>query len=281
MSIHYPKISVITPSYNQAQFLEETILSILSQGYPNLEYIIIDGGSTDNSVDIIKKYEKSIHYWVSEKDNGQSEAINKGFKRATGDIVCWINSDDILLPDSLYKVGTYFNNNPDTDLLNGYVLIIDKFSKIICNFFMLRPNKWYAKRGVYYIAQQSMFWKRSVFDKIGYIKEDFHALMDKEFLIRVFEKGLKVGYMKKILGAIRKHEMTKTSIAGEIWSDDEIKLFNQYKNSYGQRPKLIFKLIYGLDKLFRGLYFKYWAFIFKWKGKSVKELNKFNCILLK
>src|SRR5687768_13083798 len=103
-----PKISIITPSYNQGRFIEETILSVINQNYPNLEYIIIDGGSTDNTVEIIRKYEQHLAYWVSEKDGGQSEAINKGFKKATGDIVCWINSDDFFMPGALSKVADCF-----------------------------------------------------------------------------------------------------------------------------------------------------------------------------
>ena len=113
----YPKISIITPSYNQGQYLEETILSVINQNYPNLEYIIIDGGSTDNSVEIIKKYEKNISYWVSEKDHGQSNAINKGLAIATGDIVAWLNSDDQYCEKSLDIISNTFKQHPEINIV--------------------------------------------------------------------------------------------------------------------------------------------------------------------
>lgn len=268
-----PKISVITPSYNQGIFIEETILSILNQNYANLEYIIIDGGSTDNTVDIIKKYESHIAFWVSEKDSGQSEAINKGFKKATGDIICWINSDDILLPNALTKVADSFKANIHLELLNGHLLIIDQNSHIITNYLILKPLNWYARRGIYYVAQQSMFWKRSLLERIGYINEEFHAMMDREFLIRVFKNNCNVGHTKQILGAIRKHETTKTALNGSIWSQDEMELQRRYINDYGQKPKLFYKIIYGVHKLSKGLYFHHWLFKLKWKGKHVTNLK--------
>jgi glycosyltransferase involved in cell wall biosynthesis len=117
----WPRITIITPSYNQGQFLEETIRSVLLQGYPNLEYMVIDGGSTDNSVEIIKKYAPWIDYWVSEPDRGQAHAINKGFARCTGDIVGWINSDDLLLPGSLTKVATAYISHPNKILLGDVI----------------------------------------------------------------------------------------------------------------------------------------------------------------
>ncbi|MEZ5010012.1 MAG: glycosyltransferase family 2 protein [Chitinophagales bacterium] len=118
------KISIITPSYNQAEFLEDTITSVLHQNYPNLQYIIIDGGSSDGSVEIIKKYENQIDYWISEKDSGQTHAINKGFSKVTGDIICWLNSDDIYFDYTLSAVANYFNENPDIDILWGDVFRI-------------------------------------------------------------------------------------------------------------------------------------------------------------
>ena len=120
----YPKISIITPSYNQGQFLEQTILSILSQDYPNLEYIIMDGGSSDNSVEIIRKHEDNLTYWVSEPDKGQSDAINKGFQRATGDILTWLNSDDYYLPGTLHTVAEYFTQHPDVECIYGDLQVV-------------------------------------------------------------------------------------------------------------------------------------------------------------
>lgn len=117
----WPRISIVTPSYNQAEFLERTIFSVLNQNYPKLEYIIIDGGSTDGSVEIIKKYDKYLTFWVSEKDNGQADAIRKGFARATGEILAWINSDDTYLPGTFLKVAKAFIKNPKVDLIFGNI----------------------------------------------------------------------------------------------------------------------------------------------------------------
>ena len=132
-----PKISIVTPSLNQAKFLEKTIQSVLAQNYSDLEYIIIDGGSTDGSVEIIKKYQDKIAYWVSEKDRGQSHGINKGFALATGDIFAWLNSDDTYMPGALHTVAEYFSKDSDLDFLYGDVNLINEKSIILIISFIL------------------------------------------------------------------------------------------------------------------------------------------------
>lgn len=276
------KVSIVTPSYNQGHFIEETILSIINQDYPYIEYIIIDGGSTDNTIDLIKKYEDKLAYWVSEKDKGQSDAINKGLKKATGDIVCWINSDDFFLPGAIRKVVEFFKLNENIHLVNGYSLIVNEKSEILSNHFIIRPKKWYAERGIYYVSQPAMFWKRSILNSIGFLREDFHSAMDKELLIRILKNDFKTGHLDKILAAFRMHSSSKSSegSASKAFIRDSKEIYRLY-GKYGKNPKLIFKIIYGLEKLFKGVYLKKWHFTRRWKGKKAYELNYNNCIYLK
>ena len=274
-SLARPKVSVITPSYNQGAFIEETILSVLNQDYPNIEYIVIDGGSTDNTVDIIKKHENRLTYWVSEKDGGQSEAINKGFARATGEIVCWLNSDDILMPGALQHVVSFFENDKETDLVNGQLVIIDEHSTIISNYLTLKQKEWYASHGVYYVSQPSMFWKRKIFDRIGFIRNDFHACMDREFLIRVFNGGFKIGHLNEILDGFRIHSQSKSAAGWENkpYIRELAELKKMYGNGYGGKPHPGVKVLYVLEKMMKGLYLRKWLFGSKWKGLNVKNYS--------
>jgi glycosyltransferase involved in cell wall biosynthesis len=270
----HPKVSVITPSYNQGQFIEETILSVFNQTYPNIEYIIIDGKSNDNSVEIIKKYSENLTYWISEKDNGQTDAINKGFAIATGEIVCWINSDDILLPGALQEVVNYFTAFPECKILNGYTLRIDKISNIMFNHFVPKPMKWFAKHGVYYINQPSMFFKKELINKLGFINEKYHARMDQEFVMRVLKNNIQFGKVNKILAAIRIHEDTKTAQNGAIWDVDLDRLQDEYGSVFKVRPDLSGTIIYGLYKLVNLDYLKQFFFKRKWRGKSVEYFTR-------
>lgn len=270
----YPKVSVITPSYNQGQFIEETILSVLNQTYPNIEYIIIDGDSNDNSVEIIKKYSEDLTYWVSEKDSGQTDAINKGFTIASGEIVCWINSDDILMPGALQEVVNYFTTFPECKILNGYTLRIDKNSNVMYNHFVPKPMRWFAKHGVYYINQPSMFFKKELINKLGFINEKYHARMDQEFVMRVLKNKIQFGKINKILAAIRIHDDTKTAQNGAIWEVDLVRLQEEYGSVFKIRPDFFGTIIYGLYKLISLDYLKQFFFKKRWQGKSVEYFTK-------
>lgn len=264
----FPKISIITPSYNQGCFLESTIMSILDQGYPNLEYIICDGGSTDNSVDIIKKYENKITFWCSEKDNGQTDAINKGMKKATGDIVGWINSDDVLLPGSLFQIANFFMRHRDCEFMNGIGLEIDKSGKIL-KFTHMIMSKYFIKHGCYNICQQGMFWKRNLFDKIGFLNESFHAKMDVEWLIRNYEFGTKIRLYNKPLGAIRIYDGTKTSQGGAIWENDRIAIAQKYGISYTPNNSIMYFCLFVFVKFIRGCYIQNILKTFMYRNKEI------------
>lgn len=207
----FPRISIITPSYNQVQFLEGTILSILNQNYPNLEFIIIDGGSTDSSIDIIRKYEKYITYWVSEPDKGQSDAINKGFRMMSGDIVAWQNSDDIYLPDTFCKVGKRFNKNKMTDLVFGNIYLIDSYNRIL-NEMRYVP---FSLNDLLYldwnIGNQAAFWSRRVMDGVGLLREDISTCFDYDWFIRLGKSSMCTHFMRDFLGGYRVHEAAKLS----------------------------------------------------------------------
>lgn len=207
MSNPYPRITVVTPNFNQVQFIETTILSVLDQNYPNLEYIIIDGGSNDGSVEIIKKYQKNLHYWESIEDNGMYDALMKGFSRSTGEIMCWINSDDVLWKDSLKNVKKILEENSHIHWLQGWPTVIDEKGKIYLQrspvfskfYFYLKNHK----NSGFFIQQESTFWTRDIWERSGsYLNLDYKLAADFDLWMRFFK--LEKLYCTNIpLGAFR------------------------------------------------------------------------------
>ena len=207
----FPKISVITPSYNQAQFLEETIISVIGQQYLNLEYLIIDGGSNDGSVDIIKKYQDKITYWISEKDSGQADAINKGFQKATGEIICWLNSDDLLIPGSLLKVARYFDHSKEPQLLIGNAFTFKQNTGGGAASDIRFAHAQYDLRKYDYIIQPSTFWNKMVLEKVGRLNEELHFMLDWEWFIKIQQAGIKIHQVNDYFSLYRIHENHKSS----------------------------------------------------------------------
>jgi glycosyltransferase involved in cell wall biosynthesis len=224
--MEYPKISIVTPSFNQGQFIEETILSVLNQNYPYLEYIIIDGGSTDNSVDIIKKYQQHFTYWVSEKDKGQANAINKGLKLCTGDIFNWLNSDDYLEPGALHKIAVAFADN-NVQMVAGKVRNFSTTEEeIIPNQKLSAKGLMCWEPGVKFV-QPGVWMRREMIAQCGGIDEQFHYAFDWDLYIRYLYCFPNVKEMNELLLHFRLHENSKTQSLSERFTIEERKIIEK------------------------------------------------------
>lgn len=200
-------VSIVTPSFNQALYLEQTIRSVLEQDYPNIEYLVIDGASQDGSVDIIRKYEGRLAYWVSEKDSGQAEAINKGLSRATGEIVAWLNSDDYYLPGAVSSAVKILQENPDVVLVYGDMLAVDENGQTT-NFMKYGQLSLADLLCFQIIGQPSVFFRKDALKKAGVLDTTFHFLLDHHLWIRIAQHG-KFLYVPQIWSAARYHAEAK------------------------------------------------------------------------
>ncbi|MHB1222119.1 MAG: glycosyltransferase family 2 protein [Gammaproteobacteria bacterium] len=206
-----PKISIVTPSYNQGQYIERTLMSVLEQHYSALEFIVQDGGSNDETVNVLKRYHNQLTNWESKKDTGQSNAINLGFHHATGEIMAYLNSDDILLPGTLHYVAQYFEKNPDVDVVYGHRIIIDEADREIGRW-VLPAHDSKVLTWADYIPQETLFWRRSIWNKVGgEIDESFRFAMDWDLLLRFDQAGAKFKRLPRFMGAFRVHTQQKTS----------------------------------------------------------------------
>lgn len=232
-----PKISIITPSYNQAQYIEQTILSVLQQNYENLEFIVIDGGSSDGSVDVIRRYESRLSYWVSEKDSGQAHAINRGLQRATGDIVAYINSDDVYLPGAFAAVVSHFEKHPGCQWVCGDTLVFGADGKGTQFVRSDVPRSAaHCLSWAYVAPQPSMFWRRELLDE-GF-QEHWRYCFDHELYVRLLLAGHKCEHVPIPLSAYRLHPTSKTVAEGDSFDNEFDEIARVYEPSLhgaGQR----------------------------------------------
>lgn len=206
-----PRISVVTPSFNQAAFIRDTIAGVLDQNYPDLEYIVQDGGSTDGTVEILKSYGDRLTHWESNGDTGQANAVNKGFRATSGEIMAYLNSDDLLTPGALNYVGNFFNRRPDVDVIYGHRILIDE-SGLEIGRWVLPPHQGGVLRWADFVPQETLFWRRSIWEKIGGgLDESFQFAADWDLMLRFMEAGAKFVRVPRFLGAFRVHADQKTT----------------------------------------------------------------------
>ena len=252
----WPKISIITVSYNQGKFIESTIESVISQKYPNLEYIIIDGGSTDESVEIIKKYEKYLSYWVSEPDNGMYHALQKGFEKSTGEIMAWINSDDIYFPGSLSIAAEIFSQFREVRWIMGNPVSIDELGRIVRVFESRRWSKFnFYLHDYKYLHQASIFWRRDVWEKSGStLNLNLKYAGDFDLWLRFF-RNENLFISSSLLGAFRWREKDQISLEKmQLYTEEVEACLNDEQISVSDRKVLkrylrIKKTIYILGYL--------------------------------
>lgn len=269
----WPIISIVTPSLNQGQFIEETIRSVLLQGYPKLEYIIIDGGSTDISIDIIQKYEKWISFWVSEKDRGQSHAVNKGFSMATGDMLAWINSDDMLEIDALQHVANATVHSSEAIVLGNVLNFVQETNEIqifrqynVSLQSMLKPldDSWFWH-------QPGTFVPRCVQKIVGNLDEELHYAFDKDWIFRLISVA-PVYLLDQVVSRFRIHPEAKTSAQMDKWINEIYSVNRRYLGYLPKKERQQLKALYHLR--LAGLYLvehvEYAPFFNRWRG--CKEL---------
>jgi glycosyltransferase involved in cell wall biosynthesis len=203
----FPLVSIVTPSYNQAEYLEDTIRSVLAQEYPNLEYLIVDGGSTDGSLEIIQKYADQLAWWVSEPDDGQADAINKGLRRARGKVVAWLNSDDLYLPGAILKAVSMMQENSGLAMVYGDAVTIDPYGRPI-NRLAFGDWKLGDLMRFRIICQPAVFMRRTALEQAGYLDEDFHFMLDHHLWLRVANVG-RMKYIPNLWAAARHHPEAK------------------------------------------------------------------------
>jgi glycosyltransferase involved in cell wall biosynthesis len=223
----WPKITIVTPAYNQAQFLEETMRSVLMQGYPNLEYTVINDGSTDNTVDVIRRYERWLTHWTTQQNGGQASAINHGMALATGDILGWLNSDDLLLPRALERAALARMRKPETKVTCGFRQVIDVESRVVEDWVSPLPKNDALMRSCF-VAQETVFWNREVSEHVGPLENHWRVVLDYEYWHRIMAHGYHFILLPYFMGAFRLYPQCKTMALADVCLREHEELFKRY-----------------------------------------------------
>ncbi|MGH7266101.1 MAG: glycosyltransferase [Candidatus Rokuibacteriota bacterium] len=226
--VRTPVISIVTPSFNQGAFIERTMLSVLGQDYPALEYVVQDGGSSDGTVDILERYRDRLVHAESRRDRGQAHALNLGFRHATGEIMAYLNSDDILLPGALHYVAGYFNRRPDVDVVYSHRVLIDEDDREISRW-VLPPDDRDVLSWADFIPQETLFWRRRIWERVGgYVDESFRFALDWDLLLRFRAAGATFVRLPRFLGGFRVHVNQKTLAEPDVGEREMHRLRERY-----------------------------------------------------
>ncbi len=231
-----PLVSIVTPSFNQAPYLEAAIESVLSQDYPRLETIIIDGGSTDGSLEIIRRYARRLAHWSSEPDSGQTEAINKGFTRATGDVLAWLNSDDLYRPGAVRQAVEFLERHPEVGMVYGDADYVDESGKVIGRFAARQTSLARLRRGYVHIPQQASFFRASLWRLVGPLDPTFYFAMDYDLWVRIASLS-PVAHVPRTWAGFRLHRDAKTlAAASRCWPE----MLRVHRREGGSRLSILY-----------------------------------------
>jgi GT2 family glycosyltransferase len=208
-----PTISIVTPSYNQGRFLEWTLRSVLEQNYPKLEYVVMDGGSTDETAKVLERYAERLTYMESSRDKGQADAIVRGFEHTTGEIMAYLNSDDVLAPDALDFAARFFAAHPEVDAIYSHRVFIDE-RNIVTRYWILPPHRDWTMARWDFIPQETCFWRRRIYEQVGGIDASYQFALDYDLFVRFMQKG-RMERVDRFLGAFREHASSKTGALEE------------------------------------------------------------------
>ena len=225
-----PVVSIVTPSFNQAPFLEQAMLSVLEQDYPQTEYIVVDGGSSDGSQEIIKRYDERLAWWTSEPDDGQTDAINKGFARATGDIMAYLNSDDLYRPGAVKEAVDYLVTHPEIGMVYGDADYIDENGTVIGRFAAAQTDYKRLRRGYVHIPQQAAFFRADLWRRVGPLDPSFQFAMDYDLWVRISALA-PIHYVRRPWAAFRLHDQAKTRAAIELCWPEMIRVHRRLGGS--------------------------------------------------